>query len=251
MLTIKQLADYVGVTTRTIRYYHQLGLLPEPQRSHSGYRLYHADDVIRLQRIKILTDAGMPLARIGALLDADDDTLAEVATEVDAQLTQQIAALQQARRRLKGLLSREDPYLDSPYAHRFTKTLNTMAKIGISETTIRIQRDSWILLQVICPELEEIIVTQLELTLQDPDACQIMVEADAIRDWEPDDPRLEELAQRYARTMKPWMPKDPLDTLQSSETNPISIALLEAFHPDPSSAVIAFSRRVEQLMTGS
>ena len=38
MLTIGQLAAYVGVTVRAVRHYHQVGLLPEPERDASGYR---------------------------------------------------------------------------------------------------------------------------------------------------------------------------------------------------------------------
>ena len=60
MLTIGQLADYVGVTRRAIRHYHALGLLPEPERTASGYRSYDAQDVVELHRIKVLTDAGVP-----------------------------------------------------------------------------------------------------------------------------------------------------------------------------------------------
>src|SRR5499427_7821775 len=52
MLTIGQLADYVGVTVRAVRHYHQRGLLPEPERDASGYCRYDADAVISLIRIK-------------------------------------------------------------------------------------------------------------------------------------------------------------------------------------------------------
>ncbi len=52
LLTISQLAKYVGVTVRAVRHYHALGLLPEPSRDDSGYRRYGADAVIALTRIK-------------------------------------------------------------------------------------------------------------------------------------------------------------------------------------------------------
>ena len=42
MLTIGQLASYTGVTVRAVRHYHQIGLLPEPDRDASGYRRYGA-----------------------------------------------------------------------------------------------------------------------------------------------------------------------------------------------------------------
>ena len=64
MLTIGQLAAYAGVTVRAVRHYHQVGLLPEPERSSSGYRAYDADAVVALIRIRTLAEAGVPLARV-------------------------------------------------------------------------------------------------------------------------------------------------------------------------------------------
>ncbi|HUZ52311.1 MAG TPA: MerR family DNA-binding transcriptional regulator [Streptosporangiaceae bacterium] len=48
MLTIGQLAAYAGVTVRAVRHYHQIGLLPEPERDASGYRRYGATAVVSL-----------------------------------------------------------------------------------------------------------------------------------------------------------------------------------------------------------
>ncbi len=48
MLTIGQLAAYAGVTVRAVRFYHQKGLLPEPERDDSGYRRYDAAAVVEL-----------------------------------------------------------------------------------------------------------------------------------------------------------------------------------------------------------
>ena len=68
MLTISQLARYAGVTVRAVRHYHQIGLLAEPERDHSGYRSYDAAAVVRLIRIRTLAEAGVPLARVRELL---------------------------------------------------------------------------------------------------------------------------------------------------------------------------------------
>ena len=67
MLTISRLATYAGVTVRAVRHYHQIGLLPEPERTYSGYRTYDAAAVVRLIRIRTLADAGVPLARVQEL----------------------------------------------------------------------------------------------------------------------------------------------------------------------------------------
>jgi DNA-binding transcriptional MerR regulator len=64
VITIGQLARYIGVSTKTIRVYHAKGLLPEPSRDSSGYRRYTAQHAIDLIKIRTLAEAGVPLARI-------------------------------------------------------------------------------------------------------------------------------------------------------------------------------------------
>jgi DNA-binding transcriptional MerR regulator len=76
MLTIGRLASYAGVTIRAVRHYHQIGLLPEPERDASGYRTYDAVAVVRLIRIRTLAEAGVPLARVRELLEADPQMFA-------------------------------------------------------------------------------------------------------------------------------------------------------------------------------
>jgi MerR family transcriptional regulator, repressor of the yfmOP operon len=63
-------ASELGLTTRSIRYYEELGLLNPAARSQGAYRLYDASDVERLRFIKALRDdAGFSLAEIGQLLE--------------------------------------------------------------------------------------------------------------------------------------------------------------------------------------
>jgi DNA-binding transcriptional MerR regulator len=70
LLRIQEVAADVGLTTRTIRYYEELGLLKPAARSEGSYRLYDADDLERLRFIKGLRDdAGFSLTEIGQLLE--------------------------------------------------------------------------------------------------------------------------------------------------------------------------------------
>ena len=68
---IGEVAERVGVTTRTIRYYEQLGLLgPEPERSKGAHRLYGEADVTRLTELVRLRDLlGLSLEELTALAD--------------------------------------------------------------------------------------------------------------------------------------------------------------------------------------
>jgi DNA-binding transcriptional MerR regulator len=70
LLKIQEVAASLGLTTRTIRYYEEVGLLAPAGRSGGDYRLYDADDIERLRFIKGLRDdAGFSLAEIGRLLE--------------------------------------------------------------------------------------------------------------------------------------------------------------------------------------
>lgn len=66
--TIRQLADLSGVSTRTLRWYDELGLLC-PARRENGYRVYGAGEVNRLQQILFYRALGVELARIKEALD--------------------------------------------------------------------------------------------------------------------------------------------------------------------------------------
>src|SRR3954463_13092309 len=70
LLRIQEVAAALGLTSRTIRYYEEIGLLTPAARSDGDYRLYDADDVDRLRFIKDLRDeAGFSLAEISRMLE--------------------------------------------------------------------------------------------------------------------------------------------------------------------------------------
>ncbi|AKT51157.1 transcriptional regulator [Arsenicicoccus sp. oral taxon 190] len=67
-LTVGQVAETYGVTVRTLHHYDQIGLLSPSERSHSGYRLYTADDLERLQHVVVYRRLGFPLEEVAELL---------------------------------------------------------------------------------------------------------------------------------------------------------------------------------------
>ena len=67
--TIQKLAELAGVTTRTLRWYHRIGLLTPSRIGENGYRYYGGAEVDRLQQILFYRALGVELARIGAILD--------------------------------------------------------------------------------------------------------------------------------------------------------------------------------------
>ena len=71
-MRIGELAEKTGVTTKTIRFYEGIGVIPEPERMANGYRLYDEVDVDRLHFVRDAQAAGLSLVEINLILDLRD-----------------------------------------------------------------------------------------------------------------------------------------------------------------------------------
>jgi MerR family transcriptional regulator, thiopeptide resistance regulator len=67
--SIKEIASLAGVTTRTIRYYDQIGLLLPASIGDNGYRIYDTDSLLRLQQILFFRELDVPLKNIEIILN--------------------------------------------------------------------------------------------------------------------------------------------------------------------------------------
>lgn len=94
-LTIGAAARRAGCQAATIRYYEEIGLMPEPDRRSSGHRVYTSADIARLVFIRRCRDLDMPIEKIAALLEISDDGARPCAEALD--LTQQHLAAVRAR----------------------------------------------------------------------------------------------------------------------------------------------------------
>ena len=83
-------ADRLGVSTRTIKYYEELGLVSPENRSPGGFRLYGAADVERLQRILRLKGMGFSLAAIREFLSVRDAAQEATRERVLAETTEHL-----------------------------------------------------------------------------------------------------------------------------------------------------------------
>jgi DNA-binding transcriptional MerR regulator len=70
--TVRQLAQAAGVTSRTLHYYDEIGLLKPSRNPANGYRLYERPALFRLQQILFLRELGLSLEEIQAALDRPD-----------------------------------------------------------------------------------------------------------------------------------------------------------------------------------
>jgi DNA-binding transcriptional MerR regulator len=137
-LRIGELAGLVGISTRAIRHYHHVGLLPEPARKANGYREYSLRDAVELARVRRLTELGLSLDEAGDALtrDAGRD-LAEILRELDADLARQQAGLRQRRARLAQLLRQAEaggkPSEQAPVSPGLTELCDRMARIAAEQ----------------------------------------------------------------------------------------------------------------------
>lgn len=81
--TIQEVARATGLTSRTLRHYDAIGLLPATATAAGGMRLYDDAALARLQRILLLRDAGLGLAAIRRAIAADVDDAEALAQHVD------------------------------------------------------------------------------------------------------------------------------------------------------------------------
>jgi DNA-binding transcriptional MerR regulator len=115
---IGELARRTGLTTKTIRFYEQAGVLPEPERQPSGYRDYDESALARLRFVRAAQAAGLTLAEIRQVIDVREQTgppcrhVAELldahAADLDRRIDQ-LTALRDEVRHLRHRADRLDP----------------------------------------------------------------------------------------------------------------------------------------------
>ena len=102
MLTIGVLAKKTGTKVQTIRYYEQVGLMPEPGRTTGGQRRYGDSELDRLAFIRHARQLGFGLDAIRELLDLSDHPDRPCA-EADAIARRQLRQVEQRLARLDAL----------------------------------------------------------------------------------------------------------------------------------------------------
>ncbi|GAB2864529.1 MerR family transcriptional regulator [Lentzea nigeriaca] len=223
MITIGQLARYAGVTIKAVRHYHKVGLLPEPERDHSGYRRYSAQDAIDLVKIRTLAEAGVPLARVRELLAAGEEEFASSITEIDEALRRREEEIRLARERVVRLKAGNELFVSAEAA----AMLERLSEIGVSERGVRMERDIWVLMQTVAPDEAAVWLADKAEALADPEFRQIYLAYDEAFDWAPDDPRLPALAKRAAA----WMSTRPPMPLADPEITALAMEAAGASSP--------------------
>ena len=224
MLTISQLAAYAGVTVRAVRHYHNVGLLPEPERDASGYRRYGAKAVIALIKIRTLADAGVPLSRIAEMLAADEATFATAVAEIDARLRDEIARLETSRTQVAKLAAGDSLALP-PEVGGY---LDRLRAIGTSEKVVEGERDGWILLAARWPERVREYMPGKIAQLENPKVVRLYLLLSEMYENPEEDSQLEEVADLMAELAEQAEAAGETDFGELSKDD-LSFDLLDAF----------------------
>ena len=106
--SIQDVARLVGTTSRTLRHYDRLGLLPPSRVGSNGYRYYDDGALVRLQRILLLRDLGLGLPAIAEVLDREAEPAhalhkhLELLRQEQERLARQIASVSLTIKQLEG-----------------------------------------------------------------------------------------------------------------------------------------------------
>ncbi|GAA0935347.1 MerR family transcriptional regulator [Nonomuraea longicatena] len=252
-MRIGQLAALAGVSTRAVRHYHHLGLLPEPRRLANGYREYTLREAVTLARIRRLSELGLALEEIRDVLDDDRGReLREVLVELDEDLARQEEEIRDRRARLAPLLAQDELHPDDAVSPDMATVLGRLPQ---AEGEMAQRDREWLaLLDTTLADRDRPDVIASLLSMPEPDADhaarvqEVFSELDALADadLDEDDPRVDELARRLIElTPSALLPAGEFRIPEESD------AFIRAFLADLPPAQSVVVRRVIALLAGS
>lgn len=193
-VTIGQAAAFAGVTVKTVRHYHKLGLVDEPRRDGSRYRRYGSAELLRLVRVRTLAEAGVPLAEIGPMLDADAVQFTTALADVELRLNERIEDLVARREMLHRLADGDQVLLPD----RALALLERADEFGFPPDIVANAREGLVLARALVPDGFDDYLDQVEHALGDSRFIALVKRQGEAASWEPGDPRIEELATAMA-----------------------------------------------------
>lgn len=226
-MRIGEIAALVGVTSRAVRHYHHIGLLPEPARRANGYRAYTVRDAVLLARIRRLTEIGLSLDEVRDVL-ADDAgrELVEVLGELDADLARQEQEIRERRRVLAALL--EAPLTsEGPLSPGLAALLEGASVTG-SPAAAK-DREHLVLLDAAGGGAGAEVYAALRPLAEDPGVLALYERLDELAGAGADDPRIAPLAADLAAAV----PDDVLAVIPQGEPAATGVgrALLDDYPP--------------------
>lgn len=128
-MKINEVEAAVGIAKKNIRFYEEEGLLHPKRNSENGYREYDAQDVARLQQIKLLRKLDVPLAEIKAMLEGQLP-LAEGMHRHQIELAHRAKSLEESLQFCTALTA-QTGMLTGLDAEQFLQTLQSKEEQGV------------------------------------------------------------------------------------------------------------------------
>jgi len=140
-LQIGEVAERIGVTQRTLRFYEEKGLLKPPSRMDGGFRLYSEEDVERVEQIRQLQSLlGFSLAEIKEMVEAE-----EVKSQIRAEYRRDADIAERREKLQRALAVTEQQYnlicqkaeqlraMQQEYEHKLDKYHGWLAQLDVAE----------------------------------------------------------------------------------------------------------------------
>jgi DNA-binding transcriptional MerR regulator len=200
----KEIAKLAGVSVRTLRHYHQIGLLPDPPRQANGYRSYGIQHLVRLLRIGQFAALGLRLADLPAFLDGDVETGSMNLDSLDSALVRQIEILERQRGMVAALRQGNGPYDMPP---EFVASLLVL-EAGRSEPAKKAGREQSVLLKHVVDDDGQKALARLYDRLAAPELAGIALDLghrfDALG-ADSNEQEIVALADAYIEHLGPWL----------------------------------------------
>ncbi|MCX5382766.1 MerR family transcriptional regulator [Streptomyces sp. NBC_00083] len=254
-MRISEIAALAGVTTRAVRHYHHLGLLPEPERLANGYRRYSVRDAVALARIRRLTELGLGLDEVRDVIDDDaGHELADVLRELDGDLARQETRIQARRARLAELLARAEHGPLSADDEFSPELADLFAELGADPAgSAMAAKDREVLALLTAaadPEERDRLLAAVRSTAAAPGAAgqvrEVYALLDALADADPSDPRVDEAARALAACLPPELEQE---ISAHASADPAGQVFLRAFLADLAPAQAEAVRRAMSSVT--
>ncbi|GGZ81101.1 transcriptional regulator [Streptomyces subrutilus] len=192
-------AAFAGTTPRAVRHYHQIGLLPEPERGGDGRRRYGHDDMIRLLWIRKMSAAGISLDDMRAAFTEARD-IEEILSRLEETLAAREAESKRQRAAVQRLRAVGSPLglLSELVTDRLSHLPPDALRPSDLDTLLVTERVFGPLGAAVQASVFIVLATHPDLRAEDDrlDAAEAALDDGA----DPHDPRVEELAvRRYAQ----------------------------------------------------
>jgi MerR family transcriptional regulator, thiopeptide resistance regulator len=226
--TIGELARRTGVSIRALRHYDQIGLLSPAGRTDSGYRLYVAEDIARLHRIKALRQLGLTLTEIRHLLEQSAVSPREMVEDHLHRLREHMALEQRLCERLQALARRLSS-AESISSEEFLDVIEVISMVEKNEKYYTPEQLAWLRERAETVGEERI----REVELEWPELIA-QVRAEMERGTDPTEERVQRLAARWRGLIQAFSGGNPgiEASLQTMYANEPEVRARSGIDPD-------------------